>query len=200
MPTMRKISKSYTSTPNYGLDDCLEEWPTMYRTKAQINGRRSGGMLDADREGLNGDDIDDLSGLRYEPVETGVGCATHGDPDCLCDVVITQPVVVSALSTDYSYAELSGLPHGGLEWWLNILAVHDALTGIDKMVSASGTITKKGQPFAGTDVVRLSLDFQNDSLSPKQISEKWGITDMNQLKYFRRKAVTGSGRERRSAD
>ena len=30
----------------------------------------------------------------YEFEETGVGCGTHGDPTCLCDVVITKPVEV----------------------------------------------------------------------------------------------------------
>lgn len=34
---------------------------------------------------------------KYEFVETGVGCADHRDPDCLCDVHIRQttPIVVN---------------------------------------------------------------------------------------------------------
>lgn len=34
---------------------------------------------------------------RYRPRESGVGCAEHDDPTCLCDVVITQrtPIIVN---------------------------------------------------------------------------------------------------------
>lgn len=31
---------------------------------------------------------------RYRPAPSGVGCAVHADPDCLCDVVIGTPVPI----------------------------------------------------------------------------------------------------------
>lgn len=197
MPTMRTNVSPYSGKAHYGLADCLEEWPAPYRTDKQIRGRRKGGLITPEAEGLDPDDVAPLSELRYEPVETGVGCAEHADPACLCDVVVTEPVQIAVSTCDYEYAALSDEPQGSHGWWLNILAVHDALTGIDKMVSAAGSITRGTRPFAGTDMVRLSLDFQNDSMSPKQIALKWGISDMNQIKYFRRKAICGSGRERK---
>lgn len=33
---------------------------------------------------------------RYQFTETGVGCATHNDPTCLCDVNVTLPVTMNA--------------------------------------------------------------------------------------------------------
>lgn len=38
---------------------------------------------------------------RYEFVTTGVGCVIHGEPDCLCDVVVKQPLPVVALPEGY---------------------------------------------------------------------------------------------------
>src|SRR5215213_8407973 len=44
---------------------------------------------------------------RYEFVTTGVGCVIHGDPDCLCDVVVEQPLPVVALPKGFeSLSEL----------------------------------------------------------------------------------------------
>ena len=31
---------------------------------------------------------------RYRPAPSGVGCAVHGDPECLCDVVVGTPVPI----------------------------------------------------------------------------------------------------------
>lgn len=46
---------------------------------------------------------------RYEFIETGVGCAEHGDPGCLCDVKITTPVEVNCKTLQFATTSLSAV-------------------------------------------------------------------------------------------
>jgi hypothetical protein len=42
---------------------------------------------------------------RYRTWETGVGCAAHGDPTCLCDVVIGEPAPI--IKTEHKFHNIA---------------------------------------------------------------------------------------------
>ncbi len=44
---------------------------------------------------------------KYQFVETGAGCAEHGDPLCLCDVVIDKPTPLNFLPKDLAHTGLA---------------------------------------------------------------------------------------------
>lgn len=52
----------------------------------------------------------DVSRLpAYEFQETGVGCAAHNDPACLCDVIINEPVEVECTSIQFQSIALQAV-------------------------------------------------------------------------------------------
>lgn len=179
MPTMRDEMHNYGGVQDYGYetDPWPVDWDSIVRQERPVDGYRNGwGLIpeNASPSDPSVDDVEPLHLLRYDTYETGVGCADHGDPECLCDVHVTEPVQVACSTGDYEWADLSRLRHGTVDWWRSILGVHDAMHVLTTLATDSdGKVGRfKGRFTDGTDVVRYALDLSNmEGLTHGQVAE-----------------------------
>lgn len=123
-----------------------------------------------------------MSGIeyRYRFAETGVGCAEHADPTCLCDVVITQPVAVSSETLHYEFAPLIEERVGSPAWWAGILACHDLEHYGRRMTERGGLINldEARRP-------QFLLDLVDETMSGEAVGRRYGVTQQV-VNYWRR--------------
>lgn len=171
-----------------------EEWPIPWDVAKREGDRSKLGLIS---QANKGDSLsaDDVAQLHYHYRETGVGCAEHSDPSCLCDVVVTDPVQIQP-TYDYPYADLSADDAGTLDWWLHVLAMHDALHTITVLATeTNGRVTKWETAAAeGVQLLQLALDLDDPAMMPKDIFVKYGMS-RNQSGHLRRK-LRGQTRRR----
>ena len=183
MPTMRDDVTNYGGVQDYGYE--TEEWPVDWdsevRESRHVDGYTNGWGLVPSNGNTHDprlEDVAPLSLLRYEPVETGVGCAEHGLPECLCDVVIDNTIEIMVQTSEYEWADLSGLKHGTANWWRSILGVHTAKDVLVRLASEpDGSIGRLHGKFGnGTDIVRYALDLDNvEGLTHQQVADTHGV-------------------------
>lgn len=190
----------YAGKANYGYE--FDEWPndwSMEELKNRpIDRMRGSGLVPTDRHGDSGDDsggtmlrrssVGALKDLRYEPYETGVGCAEHDDPACLCDVHISEPVDISVSTRQYDWADVPGVPHGTYDWWCSILGRSDAYSTLEKLAQSRGGAGRIRSKFhEELDIVAYALDLGNyEGMRHAQVARKHGLS-REQVEHQRRK-------------
>lgn len=84
----------------------------------------------------------------YVPMETGVGCAEHGNPACLCDVVIEDPCKVLCATDEILMGRVSAEIMDGInatgadlaEWACNMLALYDLSRNVEVTLDDIGPL------------------------------------------------------------
>jgi hypothetical protein len=189
MATMRKIDNAAAAT----MSAEITEWPTLWESAKKEGKRTLPGLiaLDSERSPLT---VGDVNGLEYHYRETDVGCAEHQDPTCLCDVVIDQPLQMSA-TYDYEYANVADKDAGTLNWWMHVLGMHDAHANITKLATdTNGKVTKWATQATGScNLLQFALDLDDPAMSSADLSDIYGISQY-QIRHLRRKL---NGQERR---
>lgn len=99
---------------------------------------------------------------RYEFIETGVGCAEHSDPTCLCDVVVGTPVPIAPSTVPFMFEDtvLEGLGEYGANA-RNIYEIASALLGLHETFVDSGADADNEDTMGMAVTARISGTFAN---------------------------------------
>lgn len=70
---------------------------------------------------------------EYVPETTGVGCAEHNDPECLCDVIVSDPVPIRFNTSEVMFGSSAHAAGGDdlYDWACLTLGAYDAFMVYD---------------------------------------------------------------------
>jgi hypothetical protein len=133
---------------------------------------------------------------EYRFVETGVGCAAHNDPTCLCDVIVSAP---SEIADGYLLTESVSLrPDENLMSWLGRRAALAEIQWIGTKADYdrdSLVWSYAGIRF-GEAAPQYLLDVMDTTVVSTDVAKRWGIPDgtvRSQRKLLGLVALNGPG-------
>lgn len=99
---------------------------------------------------------------RYEFRETGVGCAEHSDPACLCDVVVGTPVPIAPPTVPFMFEDtiLDGLNEYGANA-RNIYEIASVLLGLHETYVDAGADMDNESTMGMAVAARITGTFGN---------------------------------------
>ena len=121
--------------------------------------------------------------------ETGEGCEAHADPNCLCDVVISQPVAVKFGFTDVLFGTQAALmagpvdtPHAVVDWAARAMSWYDRARDVrDAVVWPTTPIARLKHPEAVRKARDAYFNYVLDRRSKGALSKRGELHEQRRM-------------------